>query len=249
MTLHELFLLTPTLAFAEYYVEYDKVKPELVDRAREQIAIQFDAMKARTPVPTNDVLLGACISASEERDYDVDLYHLVDVYAWKERGMVCHDTPENLAMKAEELDMAFPDMPQRYAFEFTEWNELLGTQVFLPNVKEGGELKFLACVFYEMTFFGFDEAEMLKKRDEVLESVREAEYHATLPPEEQAKYFIPAEEVCERLREEFGLEKQEESPEEKEAWLLQVRREMTDHTRARYKVLKAYAVALPERSL
>ena len=65
MTLHELFLLTPTPAFAEYYVEYDKVKPELVDRAREQIAIQFDAMKARTPVPTNDVLLGACISASE----------------------------------------------------------------------------------------------------------------------------------------------------------------------------------------
>ena len=91
------------------------------------------------------------------------------------------------------------EWPQSYAYEFTQWNEILG--YLIPNHVIGSdeECSYAASIIYEMTFFGFDESEQIKEREKLDESIKEAKEIEKLQKEEQEKYFIPADKVFEEL--------------------------------------------------
>ena len=80
-------------------------------------------------------------------------------------------------------------LPESYAYEFSEWEEILGFEVIEENIKNVGIAKILAYIIYEMTFFGYSRElvdEEVQKLDEAIEEVNKVK---ELPIEEQEKYF------------------------------------------------------------
>lgn len=83
-----------------------------------------------------------------------------------------------------------------YALEFRAWEQWLGMQVAQNSLEEYGRLCFVAECMREMSFISFDEGE-------ISETLTELEESAEKIKSGEAK-LIPAEEVFDELREEFG---------------------------------------------
>jgi hypothetical protein len=86
-------------------------------------------------------------------------------------------------------------LPVSYAFEFSPWNEILGYELFIPNVNSFGADKLLAVIIYEMTFCGFTEEDHQKEVQKLREAIAETESIQSLPEEERKKYYKNAEDV------------------------------------------------------
>ena len=57
---------------------------------------------------------------------------------------------------------------QNYDLEFTPWQEWLGMEIDPKTLKEYPKPNIIANCIFEMTFFGFDQKKIIKKRDELL---------------------------------------------------------------------------------
>ena len=110
----------------------------------------------------------------------------------------------------EEGTYSYPGCVRGYSYEFCDRKEILGWLVPDHVIKSGEECSYAAVILYEMTFFGFDEADMLAERDKLEESIDEVEKIKELPEEEQEKHY----KTLEELEEELGFV-DERTPEEK----------------------------------
>ena len=126
--------------------------------------------------------------------------------------------------------------PSGYAYEFTEWKDVLGFQVDLYNLADCGINGFVADVLGEMSFNGIMEESQQERREELEKSVEEFEQIRQLPKEEQEKYFIPAEKVFREL----GF-KDTRTKEEKEAEQRRLERDIFYNAIVLAKTLRKYA--------
>ena len=125
------------------------------------------------------------------------------------------------------------------AFEFSPWNEILGYELFVPNINSFGADKLLAVIIYEMTFCGFTEEDHQKEVQKLREAIAETESIQNLPEEERKKYYKDAEDVFA----EFGY-KDTRTDEEKQREREQLYREtFINHTR-KYSILREYLKGL-----
>lgn len=126
-------------------------------------------------------------------------------------------------------------LPVSYAFEFSPWNEILGYELFIPNVNSFGADKLLAVIIYEMTFCGFTEEDHQKEVQKLREAIAETESIQNLPEEERKKYYKNAEDVFA----EFGYN-DTRTEEEKQREQEQLYRETLINRINTYKILVTY---------
>jgi hypothetical protein len=113
-------------------------------------------------------------------------------------------------------DPCEPYLPSGYAFEFSDWEEILGWDVDEKNLKTVGVNKFLSFVLFEMTFNGFDEMSQEERKNELNSRLEEFEELRKLPQEERDKHFISSEDVFKTLSDKYGFELPVKTEEEKE---------------------------------
>ena len=119
-------------------------------------------------------------------------------------------------------------LPSGYAFEFTEWEEILGWEVDPINVESVGINKFLSYVLFEMTFNGFEEMSQQERREDMEKRIEEFEELRKLPIEEQEKHFVrlDIDEEFEKLSEKYGFERVKKTDEEKEKERIEMNRQI-----------------------
>lgn len=91
-----------------------------------------------------------------------------------------------------------------YALEFTEWKKWLGMDSAPETTKNFTELEIIAHCLYEMTFVGYDEAEIKKQFDEINDR---AEEYKGLTDEQKKKQTISLEELKRRLDQDESSQK------------------------------------------
>lgn len=97
-----------------------------------------------------------------------------------------------------------------------------------------GAVELCAAVIWEMTFFGFDEAQVEAERRKLDEAAREAEEIRKLPEEEQRKYYVPMEEVF------AEFDTPEQTEEESQEVHRKLCREVLTNNLRTYQALKKY---------
>ena len=203
----------------------DDIVDEWVKKWYEDVNIEklYDALdrliaelKLRQPVDSNYVILGIERVRDNKKFIYADMFEINEVI----NGLRTYSELEKLAdgtgisaPKVKEF-IESVRLPDSYGYEFTEWNEILGCKIDEQNAKKCGMVKLLADILFEMTFFGFDERDVERKREELDQAIREFEEIENLPTEEQDKCFHSTEEVMEEL----GIEHEshEENVEAKE---------------------------------
>ena len=120
------------------------------------------------------------------------------------------------------LAKKFDPFPVSYAFEFTEWETVLGWDVYIGNLEELGLQKCIHSILYEMSFNGMTREEQEERREELDKRIKEFDEIKKLPKEAQEEHFITFEEMKEHWKKEFGWEepsKEEMEEEERKSWL------------------------------
>jgi len=64
-------------------------------------------------------------------------------------------------------------VPDSYAYEFEDWNEILGYKTDDENIVTFGEARLLACVLYELTYLGVNEEAVEKERRALKNAVKD----------------------------------------------------------------------------
>ena len=200
-----------------------------------------------TPEPSKDRMIA--IPVIDDMDYEDQtiyvesfLYRKKDLaemdlpyYEFPEQGMIMHMDKEETDRWLEIMGNLGKAVPQSYAYEFSEWEKILGCDVWLGNLSEQGRYEFAAAILYELTFNGFTRESQDERREELDESIRETEELMKLPKEEQEKHLVSIDD----LMEELGIE-DTRTQEEKDTDMLMMYRRVLWNNMARYKTLKAY---------
>jgi hypothetical protein len=74
---------------------------------------------------------------------------------------------ENNENYDEMLGFDINDPTETYAINLVEWNELLNYYILQENLEEIDRNRFLTCILYDMTFYGFSEENIKKRRNEI----------------------------------------------------------------------------------
>lgn len=90
-------------------------------------------------------------------------------------------------------------LPEAFAYEFTLWEETLGTQVFPRNYERIGKDEFIASALYEMSFNGMTRERQEERRKELNNIIDEHNKIQNMPPEEREKHLYSLEDVMEEL--------------------------------------------------
>lgn len=113
-------------------------------------------------------------------------------------------TTAELDEVVENLRIVAPE--SAYAFDLTNWEDVLGYQVISNNVEKYGKQEYIATVLDEMSFHGYSRESQQEMKEEIEESARDVKEH----PE----HTVPVEKVLgldwnkdERSQEEIDAEK------------------------------------------
>lgn len=186
-------------------------------------------------VDTGSVILGISRIHGDEVRLEPCLYRKEDLSGWEAPGELAGlGGIEGLAEEEIRRLAQETRLPDAYGFELSPWEEVLGCEVDPDNAQEVGADALCAGILQEMTFFGFDEETVEKKRQELTDSLREAEEIRKLPKEEQEKYYIPAEEAFAEL----GLS--EPTEEEEAETRREISREVLGNLLRTCRVLRKY---------
>lgn len=94
-------------------------------------------------------------------------------------------------------------MPIGYAYELTTWPYLLGYRTWIPErFSKHERIKFTADMIWELTWFG-DTEETVESGSEELQDSLEKSYKEYEAHKDDENYFIPANDVFEKYREEL----------------------------------------------
>ena len=158
-------------------------------------------LKTLDPIDTGHIVFGLRYMDEGKVSPDASLFSKAEIMEQFDPESELKSITEESALSDDEVDRLshLRFTPESYAFEFTPWTEVLGYEVFQPNVKEYGAAAILASVIYEMTFFGFTQEEQDEERAKLDEAIAESEAIRKLTPEEQKKHYKTAEEVFAEL--------------------------------------------------
>lgn len=149
------------------------------------------------PEQSEDVMLAVKSYYHGEEEVGADLFHKKDLMD-KLFEISKKTVPSNFdtTNKAEMSDLISDFLhttsdwvPQSYAYEFDEWEKVLGAEVIEENFSRYDKTEFLSDVLYELSFNGFSREEHDKRRNDLDESIEEMKQIMELPSEEQQKYI------------------------------------------------------------
>lgn len=241
MNIKELIFSLSIPDIAEAYVAKQDIPPEKHDQAVERLIAFIQSLQDREPVDTGHLILGIHFVDDDEDDGRSEF---LDACLFKKDDLAAQfewDSPLSRASSLEGLsneqieDLAHTRiLPDSYAYELSPWTEILGYEVDPYNLLMVGPIPLAAAVLWEMTFFGFDEANVDAEREELHRRAQELEEVLKLPKEEQGQYFVPAEKVFADL----GIP--ERTEEKEQADHRRMSREVAENGLRKYQAMRAY---------
>lgn len=200
-------------------------------------SLYIQRIRSIEPVNTNHIIFGVSLLNDGKETPDALLFSKseIDESLLSDSMLSTLKNIQSLDLNDIEQILETTTLPASYAFEFSPWNEILGYELFVPNVNSFGADKLLAVIIYEMTFCGFTEEDHQKEVQKLHEAISEAESIQSLPEEERKKYYKNAEDIFA----EFGY-KDTRTEEEKQREQEQLYRETLINKINTYKILAAY---------
>ena len=161
----------------EYYtgVEYKEKLP----RIRKAYQLFFEKLKGLFPVPQAGKYLFC------QRYYDALDENFSDATA-----------DEHMIFSVALFDVLEEDGDGVYSLSFIDWNKVMGFSVPVASVNRFGEETIAAHLLFELSFYGFDEQDMIDVRTELEETCQSYEQ---MSEEERARSTRSFDEVCEEL--------------------------------------------------
>lgn len=193
------------------------------------------------PVDTNHIIFGVSLLNDGKETPDVLLFSKNEI----NENLLSDDVFSKLEniqflnLSDIEQILETTTLPASYAFEFSPWNEILGYELFVPNVNSFGADKLLAVIIYEMTFCGFTEEDHQKEIQKLREAIAETESIQSLPEEDRKKYYKDAKDVFA----EFGYQDTRTEEEKRQEREQMYHETFINHTR-KYSILKEYLKSL-----
>lgn len=166
--------------FAALYDESKKDAEKRLEAARKLICEAFERIKNTTLAANDDEDIIIVCKGFDDTGDDVACVKAQEIRDWKKEH---EKNPEPISDKAltfmstEEVFDAISNsgkLPERYAFEFSPWEEILSWNLAEPSVTRYGLEHCLACILWEMTFFGVDPAGMEREKERVDAAIKEA---------------------------------------------------------------------------
>lgn len=158
-------------------------------------------------VLTDDVLLGIVYEDDGESHMDTAVYKAETMARPIPYSPILENTVDTATLSDETLDAGIRSevFPESYSYLFVPWAEIMGYQVNKANLEDVGAIPLLVDTLYELTFFGFAEADMEAERHILEESAAEAEALEALSPEEQDAYYAETAIDIDEWWDELGL--------------------------------------------
>ena len=190
-----------------------------------------------TPTPTDHIIFGMRWLFKGKVDNSISLFLKKEI---KEKFCpipafdIIEDVKKINQKEAEQIlgSLSFPDT---YSFLFTPWSEIVGYEVNEENIQEFGAENFLACLLFEITFFGFSEEDIQAEKikvdkllSEAMEQLKDAENEEDSIGEDENDF---ARSYLAKFKKDIVDERSEE---EKEQEL----REMLFNAKAKYDTVK-----------
>ena len=186
-----------------YEDPYDPVK---VKAAQEKFVNMLLSLEAK---PSKDFILfercwwdedDSIVETVEAELYEYDDFKENGKYVL-ESGFVYRNVQEDWSVSELKKKISeYPLPPQAFAYEFNEWEQTLGYQVYEENLKDFDVQQCLYAVLYEMSFNGMDRDSQIERREELESSVKELDEILELPEEERSTRLHSFDE----LMDEFG---------------------------------------------
>ena len=215
MTIQELLQECDSHKVASLWAKKEREYGQLldVDKLAEQVEKFCTMLADLTAEPTRDVVLALPSYQDESAEAARFQYDTVaEVFPQLARQCVpqlSENAPER------ELDVVMDAvrdwMPEAYSIESSDWEEVLGAQVCLPNVEKFGKDAFLSSVLFQMSMFGMEREARKKRLTEIAEKLKEAEQSQSDPD----VHGYTLEEVRRHLADEFGFTYHEETEADK----------------------------------
>ena len=137
-----------------------------------------DMLCSLTPKPSKDIMLAVPCFEDGKWSTEANLY-IKEEFAEKFKeynGKTEIDIKAIPSEEAIEITKAIYEcMPQSYGYEFSEWEEILGAEVYPENYEKIGKEGFVSAVLFELSFNGMTRESQEERRKELDESIREAE--------------------------------------------------------------------------
>lgn len=145
------------------------------------------------PEQSEDVMLATKSYYHGEEEVGANLFHKKDLmdklFEISKRIIPSNFDTTNKIEMSDFLHTTSDWAPQSYAYEFDEWEKVLGAEVIEENFSRYDKTEFLSNVLYELSFNGFSREEHDERRKDLDESIEEMKQIMELPSEEQQKYI------------------------------------------------------------
>lgn len=219
------------------FMRIAEIDPEKHSKATVKITELIDKLSKYEETPTDDTLFVIKRNTEDEFEkpiviYDVFSYIKEELDYWYENTDLTLKMPSENEVNAfdmEEIEQLTDKIkpPSSCSIMFSLWKDTLGLNINEKNLKEIGEITYVTAYLMELTFYGFDEENLVKERERIDEAMREVE-------EGTGKTYTE-DEVDDFLDEIF---KDDRTQEEKESDRLKIARDwLIDNTKM-YELLK-----------
>lgn len=183
MRLYDVLENVPAIDICRYQRQHGRTESGLTE---EQQAVLYEKfikeLKSVEPKEDNEGYLVICdrrnslAEGTDKMEKDVFLFFKNDLMESKREIFRISeiDLDENISVEAakEEEDSINHNAVNGTAFEFAEWDEILGWQISEGNIKEAGMDAFLGIVLFAMSCDGFCKSEREEKRKEFYKNGR-----------------------------------------------------------------------------
>ena len=205
-----------------YEEPYDK------DKVRENMTEFINMLLTLTPKVSDDYIMIYQKYYDTDIDDEIKEYSIMELYKKDElqksldkiHGMENPVTYYNESMSKDDLKglvQKYDFMPHGYGYEFNEWEETLGYEVYTKNLTAENIQDALYNILYEMTFNGMTRETQEERKNELDDSIKETEELLKLPEEERKKHFKDAKELFE-LFDDVSITKKELNESERLLW-------------------------------
>lgn len=206
---------------SSYEEPYDK------DKVRENMTEFINMLLTLTPKVSDDYIMIYQKYYDTDIDDEIKEYSIMELYKKEElqksldkiHGMENPVTYYNESMSKDDLKglvQKYDFMPHGYGYEFNEWEETLGYEVYTKNLTEENIQEALYNILYEMTFNGMTRETQEERKNELDDSIKETEELLKLPEEERKKHFKDAKDLFELF--DVSITKKELNESERLLW-------------------------------
>lgn len=162
------------------------IKEEKYEKFKKSFKKAYDDILLLTPNKNNDIAIIEYSYDYDENDY---VYEYLSLYYYKKEDILKNfkidkNIENNIVLsnlsKEEILKLnSESNYIINYGIELDAWSNIVGCEIYDKSIKKHGIDKCVACILYEMTWFGFDEETVQLKADEINNSSTDTKSYET----------------------------------------------------------------------